>query len=605
MESGIPLSVVEDIFNRSLITLLLRDYLLWREREVIYIHPVNEQSFEGIVSLQLCIPPSLVKEAYDLSLKAIKEMVFEDRIKNVLAHMFEDRVQDATGKGNPIRCILPFLSLPKRVLMSFTVRDQNDRPLNLLTRYESVSYTCDFIHFLMPASKATDGADRDAFLRIAQALIYSQPKVIEDEMRQYLGNARHPDKANIPIFSSDIIAEWALRRISSHYPNATEELGADDVMPDCGEQSKRLVEEKADELPYGWLGSLNPVFNPSLLAFDYAKYHLAEREPSSGELKHVLERFKKDCETFISCVSQYTHTDAGKAFIKDLCRFAYNYIAYIPLDLTVDRCFTVKCEQLTPLKHFPPRSDNKSLLEAARYKWKELCSASREYSCLYADILAKWFKVGRRRYTKVNSQRYDLIVGDARSTHIEIISPDPANIINDMERSFVEIGEQRINPSEIFGNISSYAPHVLHFYTSKGRRQISEIIKRECEKSRRAGKLSKKEASEIIDRESLSVYIIYTLPRHLKWFFRIPALINFAAIVLMAKFFNRLMKFDVAQILSIGFLSLSLNYFPIIASAETNAMLASRLKFYKMLIFYTFLPALLLIITLSLISAFC
>ena len=66
-------------------------------------------------------------------------------------------------------------------------------------------------------------------------------------------------------------------------------------------------------------------------------------------------------------------------------------------------------------------------------------------------------------------------IGDARSTHIELVSPDPANVLIDCGRTYIEVGKDRIHPEELFGDASSNASNVQHFYTTKTKSQIEKF----------------------------------------------------------------------------------------------------------------------------------
>jgi hypothetical protein len=208
-------------------------------------------------------------------------------------------------------------------------------------------------------------------------------------------------------------------------------------------------------------------------------------------------------------------SEGRRIVVKEIARYTHQYINYAPIDLFVDRCMSFKVKQIVPLvkqqgkkkraKEFCRlygRKPGEYLYKKSRNRHGRRLENSRAERDASGDVdptvgeaptgtpaekkkrevAVEHIKTRfccclkhEHIYSRTGSLQFSVPIGDARSTHIELQSPDPANIVLDTGRTYIEIGRDRLHPEALFGDSSSNAQNVQHFYTTKTRKQIDQF----------------------------------------------------------------------------------------------------------------------------------
>jgi hypothetical protein len=121
----------------------------------------------------------------------------------------------------------------------------------------------------------------------------------------------------------------------------------------------------------------------------------------------------------------------------------------------------------------------------------------------------------QRKYSASNSQRFEVAIGDARSTHVEIRSPDPANLTVTARRTHIEVGGRRLDPLSIF-DATSYAPDVQHLYTTMQYPQVAQVIRNNIEPQAESS-LSEEDRHRLLEAENVALRVSFSLRSTLKW----------------------------------------------------------------------------------------
>jgi hypothetical protein len=521
MSAAAPDAGAGQALDSALAVGLLSEYTCWRERRVELIEPVSDRACRTTITLQARIPAKLVREAADRAAS----------IAGVTAAGPE--IMSGTA---PLKCVLPLARFPKRALMGLSVLDNDGNHVALMTRYDGAAYSGSFLTYLLSQA----GIEDDRFQplqRILRALIYCVPFGREQE--EYCRSIG----INVPLASTEHIARWAVDRIGTRFPHFIAPIDFPWGMWDrTGRALKEYFDYYADqELPYYYEGHRNPLRSPLMLAADYLEYHCRPDGSFARDVKvqEVLEQFFQDCVVLsetVRALASGRQGEEARFLVDEIASFWRTSVTFARCDVMVDQGAAFVIDQLQPLtwvrRSRPPEKKPKDAgLKRVRPKTgpakEERLAGDRAKFNRPSEDVAKELVLPdrkktaarsgqpRNKYGKSNSQRFDVAIGDARSTHIEIRSPDPANLTIAAARSHIELGDRRLNPLNVF-DATSHAPGVQHFYTTWEYPQVAHMVRNDLEQSAE-GALSEEDRRRLLDRENVALRVTFSLRPTLRW----------------------------------------------------------------------------------------
>ncbi len=608
-------------FDSALVVGLLKEYTGWRERRVERIEPVTDQACRTTITLQTRIPGRIVREAVDRAASIVSGAAGPTGSRADLQVTALPAPDSDIMRGDaPLKCILPVARFPKRALMELSVRDRDGNSVSLMTRRDAAEYSADFLAFLLCHADI----DEDGFeplLRILRALIYCMPFGREQE--QYCESIG----IDVPLSSPEQTARWVVDRIGTRFPHFIAAIDFPWGMWDrAGRALKDYFDYYADqELPYFYEGHKNPVRNPLILAADYLEYHCRPDGSFAKDVKvqEVLEQFFQDCvilaET-VRALASGRHGEEARFLVDEIASFWRTSVAFAHCEVSVDESGTFAIDQLQPFtwvrrsrpgekkpkdrgpKRVRPKTDRTKKDRPGKESARESRPAKdRSKENKPAEDGAKEIvppdkkkkpasRPGqeRNKYSRSNSQRFDVAIGDARSTHVEIRSPDPANLTIAAARSHIELGDKRLGPLSVF-DATSHAPGVQHFYATREYPQVAHVIRNNLEPPGESA-LSEEDRHRLLDEENVALRVTFSLRSTLRWLHAGALTFTVLAIVLVGliaglRLFGKANTYTGNLPYFLVFLAFALaaSLFALFPMREMSPMVTARLEVVKKL----------------------
>lgn len=620
MSAAAPGAGAKVAFDRALVVGLLKEYTGWRERRVERIEPVTDQACRTIITLQIRIPARMVREAVDRATSIVggaDDLTGSQTDPQATALPAAD--SDIMRGETPFKCVLPMARFPKRALMELSVRDRHGNPVSLLTRRDGAEYSAGFLTFLLSHA----GIEEEQFeplLRILRALIYCMP--FDREQEQYCKSIG----IVVPLSSPDQIARWVVDRISTRFPHFIAPI---DFPWGMWDRTSRALKDYFDyyaeeELPFFYEMHKNPVRNPLILAADYLEYHCHPDGSFAGDMnvQEVLEQFFQDCvilsET-VRALASGRHGEEARFLVDEIASFWRTSVAFAQCEVSVEESGTFAIDQLQPFtwvrrsrpadkkpktsepKRVRPKRDKKkekrpgmeSVGESrpARDQVKKnKPSEDKAKAIVPPDKKKPASRPGQaqKKYGRSNSMRFDVAIGDARSTHVEIRSSDPANLTIAASRSHIELGEKRLSPLIVFDE-TSHAPGVQHFYATRERPQVAHVKRNNLEQPAESN-LSEEDRQRLLDEESVALRVTFLLRSTLRWLHAGALSFTVLAIVLIGliaglRLFGKANTYtgNLAYFLVFLAFALAASLFALFPMREMSPIVTARLEVVKKL----------------------
>jgi len=179
-------------------------------------------------------------------------------------------------------------------------------------------------------------------------------------------------------------------------------------------------------------------------------------------------------------------------------------------------------------------------------------------------------------------------IGDARSTHVEIRSPDPANLTIAAARSHIELGDKRLSPLSVF-DATSHAPGVQHFYATMEYPQVAHVIRNNLEPPAESA-LSEEDRHRLLDEENVALRVTFSLRSTLRWLHAGALSFTVLAIVLIGliaglRLFGKANTYtgNLAYFLVFLAFALAASLFALFPMREMSPMVTARLEVVKKL----------------------
>ena len=312
---------------------------------------------------------------------------------------------------------VPIFTLPKTPLLTPDLVDGSGNSVTLQTRPANTNHSLYLlISYLFAAitefdiSEFSPGFSLSKVQPVLEGLVFSMPQRL---------TTRHLGPANLGADSDAALMKTHLedsgfRPTDRHKALIVQILEAGREVAARGWESGRQESSAA-----------NPLYNPLLIAGDYAKLARNRR------VQHDLDIFLKECSYFLDMLTVFgdnIESELVREAFRRLATLTRSWTAISPLEVTLDQPSLVKLSSTIPL-------------ETQR----------------------------RRRPFRPLIIGFSAFVGDCTSTHIEVRTPDQAGIRLLPNRTRLDFGdgqkERRVE--KIFGHVHSGSRELQAFYTTK------------------------------------------------------------------------------------------------------------------------------------------
>ncbi len=468
-----PIYDFYEVFARELLYhLVIRgDFQAWRLRKVEKIAPKNLTSYESRVSYQFVIPSSFVYAAYNRIIE------LQQQTGQEFVGFDSHPLTIALSEGRPIstarlKIILPLCLLSKRVLLGFSVHDEDGKPLTLKTRFDGSMLTREILATQLEIMDLKDFFDSAP--RLLHSFAFIGPRDV----------ARNLMRFKVPLRPKPPYARYR-SALAAFITNAIERYFVYDTQGD--EALARLIHEEWERITEVislssclinrlvqaghrlWHhGFHNPLTNPLMACLDYYKLTIRDNPDYARLSPHDrLEFHRTTFHDFINeCLNyvQRMNSLQNEVFydVYDLLFvFSEFYFAYVNVSINPDTEFLAKMEQ-TVQTVSRDKIDRKLL-----------------YDPSYWPRALRW-RPWRRIFTR-HCQVYPLVLGDSQTTHVEIESRIPTELEQVRKKTRLEIEGATLRTEEIFGYSSDpegKAVTYQHFYTTKTVSEIRDILRR-------------------------------------------------------------------------------------------------------------------------------
>ena len=420
-----------DLLDAELASLLIRLPYEWRERRVESIVPLNELFYRDRISLQFTIWSRLFQRALEGTVRRGRG---GDRGLTTLARQAR-RLPSTEWDGECVDVFVPLFSMKKRLALYVDVEDSGGHRLTLGTRRENTHVLTHHVLRLLEATNLFAPADTDAIRVIVTTIVFAIPR-----------GARRFDATSAA--RSGMTFEAWLREV-----DGTLDGSVDSSM----ERLARRVWEKSILLeqavrPPGTppAAAEDPVRCPLPLLPDLPRVlgrpgaPIPLRTDHLGTFLEAADRYLDAVETLMAQEASYV---SARRALHNLERFAHNGLASARMPIVLGQANLVKLTQRVRSTHEPRK--------------------------VLGKFGAPW------SFLKGVPQRYPVLVGDARSTHVQIQSPDPSSIKLAGDASSLVVGRRTLwGPAgieQVFGSGDYEASDALAFYTAK---TVDEVNRR-------------------------------------------------------------------------------------------------------------------------------
>lgn len=461
----------------------------WRERRVDSIAPQDPGHYRQRTSIQFRVDPLVIEGAVDRVHELLRDVLHDFNPGNPGAvpqslqdpRALEDALQRLQGVkdldslwGQEATLLVPLLTLPKKLLMNFNLVDHRDESVPLLNRFSNSSVATYYLwsRNLIPTEDAPLSPQTLVLLNpVIRALCFCIPDgVLHESNFRSDDLVLDPDMTTEESLSAatDQMCEFLVKRIqlqrrSPDDPIEDVEATIRECRPRVAELLRRgrsLFQALGHQLTWAQVKEWrDPITNPLLLFPDHVKLLREERETiPPRSLTDKLNTFARFSEEFISAVERLSDRAVSsdepderrrcRNALLGLTRFSHSWVAFAEMRLPVGEPMLAKLEQTLPIGW---REDVG--------RWKKGTAGSGAWSGL--------------------RQTYDIQLGDAHATHIEVTSPDSSAIGLAPKKTRVAFGPLVVKEPEqvrsIFGIEYSESKELQTFYTTKNIGELERL----------------------------------------------------------------------------------------------------------------------------------
>lgn len=417
------------------------DPTLWRKRKVEQIIPLNKYSYRARTSYQFNVPAEIVE-------RVIREKRRKGDETKILARALTWTVEAFSGEkhigpgDSELEIILPITVFPKRVLLDFSITNMENRPVTLLSRHEGSRITQELIRFQLARFVPGETGEllSEGNRGLIRTIVFLGVDDLSKRLREYRvplaiagGSVEETFVEGMSAFTKDAVGRFLhpnTDRIVGHY--GAETLGLHRKSFDVSDRlaSLRIANP---------LGLHNPICNPLIGVLDYCKLRSdEERSRAGGQTRHDGTAYREWFRDFIDSCGRFSDSilaleDASllEAF-PIIDQFVEHYIAYALLEVTPGKEFLIKIEQVVPTRE---------------------TDQDQAY------------------------QGYHVVVGETRSTHVEITSAIPTELEQVPGETRVMVAGTPVEKGVVFGYSSHATKFLQHFYTTKSVEELERTLR--------------------------------------------------------------------------------------------------------------------------------
>ncbi len=392
----------------------------WRERRVQSLTPVDVTHYEERTSLHFTVRGDHIQAAIRAAMPRVP-----DELQGEL-----EVLSSAEWGGQEIVAPVPLAKLPKRVLLKLDIRNAGGESLPLQNRWKNSEFAVFQMtrYLYLAQSKLRERDSRVDFQLgtlelLLRALAFSIPSGVIDAHFK----AAELDQENLPAAAATM-----RRYLDAHRIDVGDRAGDIRVLLDEGIRLSGLSPHFRVARPLR-----SPLFNPLLLAVDLDKLRrsLGHRAYSVSDLFDTSLQLLAIQEYMALVPDQPLVTSAAQTFAS----FAHSWIALAPIRIRVGEPTIVKLA------------------------WTMPTSASR-----------------RRLPGRSLTYQFNVVLGDAQATHIEITSPDRQTVrikpkIDLMIGSYAKTREREVFQA-LFDFDYRQSPDLRAFYSTKSVKEIADFV---------------------------------------------------------------------------------------------------------------------------------
>lgn len=442
---------VRELVQHELASSLLARPYEWRERRVQTITPIDERHYRDRISLQLNVRADLFEDALRLVARRLRRrggLPARQRWQNARALR---SLRDTQWEGETVSLLIPLLVLPKQVLISPNLEDASSRRLTLQNRQANAIFSTRHLLKILHAAEleAQGGFSTARFGTLVRALMFCMPSGLV-QSPNFEADALRGDIA------ADVEAIAAFFRMHGTTLDADGKTRIRNLLMRSWAifvDAEPLLWHPPDHLR-------DPLINPLLLLPDRRKFS-RPLEPAKDSVAwpHL---FLDECEQYLAMIEALVGSRAAAEgaqpppaeqpqvnseadsddVLMELSRFTHTWAALARLGVTFGQSLLVKLTTTGVLER-----ESRPRLGATGLR-----------------------------------HGYVTPVGDAQSTHIEVISPEPGVVRIDTGQTVVRVGDRpAVGPLEIrsiFGFEHSASRTLQAFYTTKTKADLVEASRR-------------------------------------------------------------------------------------------------------------------------------
>jgi hypothetical protein len=475
---------LRELVHRELASWLLAASHDWRDRVVETIVPLDADYYADRVSLQFTVRPRDVQSVFDVVGTAILPRVLPD--SSLLAEFrnaFPAPKAEPSWQGQPLRCPVPLFTFPKRLLLNPETYDGHGHRVTLLTRERNAVLLASHLSGIL---RSVGGGVLGHFSHRVTDVLHTLAFSIPDGILTPDGGPLAALPGGVDLTTSDIdqaasdLMDYIGLGLSIGEAAALKRRLTRDVIAHLLREGLALAPSMER---YRWTaasGLREPLLNPLLLLPDQIKIQrqaLGDAFDVIGEVTRYMSQghvlLRRILPSLLATARQRgTSSDqAGElraaladGVLADLARFSHVWVAYADLEVRLGEPMLIKFAQITPLSR---RAGALGVLRGVT----PLRVASR-VAISRVKLAIPGFGI---------AHRYDLRVGDAAATHVDVASPDSSAVRIVGARTRVEFGRafklKRSKVRALFG-ITQVGEERISLYTTKTRDELGILVER-------------------------------------------------------------------------------------------------------------------------------
>jgi hypothetical protein len=434
-----------EAFPMAFASFLRRNQEAWRVRRIDRFCPSDLHLAEHRVTLQGRIDPSLLDRFVELEAEDLGLELDRSRLHH----------------GAPLKIYLPAIAHPKRLLLDFSIRNEQNHAVPMLGRFESARVTA--VHLAAIAARNQLGENKEdarALLAALVALAFHDPLGLAQRISRWVPkwNKEKPESypparwvENEPLARAHLLA-WVEREAEAFLPG----LGA--LLKNAVEEYLRLNGDGAPALqpyipPLAHYSTVPQLFFHAIRAVLKTCVGLAplmESEQTSWPTRRRLmndpellgSEFKSGPLRGLDVLTEVLANN-GTAAMEELCNDLAYWTSYVPLEIELGIPFLLKFSEMTPVT-------------------REVTQLRLHQRIVATATSKHWYMIPER---------------DAEAVHIEIRIPDPVLRLDCPPRIVASRGlgirprTKEVPLDWIFGGLYHPSERLVHLYSTRMRQE--------------------------------------------------------------------------------------------------------------------------------------